>query len=250
MSGEPIASSTAGDTKFSLAISSRPSLCRVDLSSIRVGDLGIATRAAALPGRHARSSVLIVTQRFVSAASDVRRFRSSPRAARGVRPRTACRASAFRISTPARPSTNRAGRTSTFASLCSRASSAISGFHATAARTCGYRLARVAMPSPVPQSRMPRSRLPLGNLLRERMRVVGIVDRLGCWPEVLDVVAHVVRARLELLLQLEAGVVGAMRILHSRLRSAAMNRTADRESSHRHFGSLATARSDHRTRRR
>ena len=47
----------------------------------------------------------------------------------------------FRIVAPFVSPTKRAGSTSTFASLCSRASSAISGVHATAARTCGYRFA-------------------------------------------------------------------------------------------------------------
>src|SRR5213076_492278 len=48
-----------------------------------------------------------------------------------------------------------------FASLCLRASSAISGLQATAARTRGKRLATYAIPSPVPQVRTPRRALPV-----------------------------------------------------------------------------------------
>src|SRR4029077_3294289 len=65
-----------------------------------------------------------------------------------------------RISTPSSSLRNRAGRTSTLASLCSRASLAISGAHATAARTPWCRLAAYDMPSPVPQSRTPRAASP------------------------------------------------------------------------------------------
>src|SRR5881296_1772631 len=65
-----------------------------------------------------------------------------------------------RISMPSSSLTNRAGRTSTFASLWRRASSAISGLQATAARTWGKRFATNAIPSPVPQVRMPRRTFP------------------------------------------------------------------------------------------
>src|SRR6476661_4483514 len=61
-----------------------------------------------------------------------------------------------RIATPLSSLTNRAGSTSTLASLCSRARRAISGDHASAARTPGWRLAAYDMPSPVPQRRTPR----------------------------------------------------------------------------------------------
>src|SRR3989449_5589330 len=62
----------------------------------------------------------------------------------------------WRISMPSSSLTNRAGRTSTFASLWRRASSAISGLQATAARTWGKRFATNAIPSPVPQVRIDR----------------------------------------------------------------------------------------------
>ena len=66
------------------------------------------------------------------------------------------------------------------------------------------------MPSPVPQSSTPRSRFAVGHPLRERMRVVGVVGRLGAvGAEVLDRRSPSSRERaLELFLQLEAGVVG------------------------------------------
>src|SRR5204862_496527 len=66
-----------------------------------------------------------------------------------------------RISNPSSSLTNRAGNTSTLASLCLRASSAISGLQATAARTRGNRLATYAIPSPVPQVRTPRRAFPV-----------------------------------------------------------------------------------------
>src|SRR5207302_3070137 len=65
-----------------------------------------------------------------------------------------------RISIPSSSLTNRDGSTSTLASLCLRASSAISGLHATAARTRGNRLATYAIPSPVPQVSTPRCATP------------------------------------------------------------------------------------------
>src|SRR6266550_3820963 len=66
-----------------------------------------------------------------------------------------------RISIPSSSLTNRDGSTSTLASLCLRASSAISGVHATAARTRRKRLATYAMPRPVPQVSTPRFTLPV-----------------------------------------------------------------------------------------
>src|SRR5438132_1033901 len=66
-----------------------------------------------------------------------------------------------RMSIPSSSLTNRDGSTSTFASLCLRASSAISGVHASAARTRGKRLATNAMPSPVPQVSTPRFTAPV-----------------------------------------------------------------------------------------
>ena len=67
----------------------------------------------------------------------------------------------LRMRTPSSSLTNRAGSTSTFASLWRRASSAISGDHTTAARTCGCRFAAYDIPSPVPQSSTPRFTCPL-----------------------------------------------------------------------------------------
>jgi hypothetical protein len=49
---------------------------------------------------------------------------------------------------------------STFASLCSRASRAVSSPHTTAARTPAWRLAAIETPIPVPQITMPRARFP------------------------------------------------------------------------------------------
>src|SRR5690242_258273 len=66
-----------------------------------------------------------------------------------------------RISIPSSSLTNRDGSTSTFASLCLRASSATSGLHATAARTRGNRFATYAMPNPVPHVSTPRFTVPL-----------------------------------------------------------------------------------------
>src|SRR5207249_6008185 len=66
-----------------------------------------------------------------------------------------------KISIPSSSLTNRDGSTSTFASLCLRASSAISVVHATAARTLGNRLATNAIPSPVPQVSTPRFTAPV-----------------------------------------------------------------------------------------
>src|SRR2546430_9296823 len=65
-----------------------------------------------------------------------------------------------RISMPSSSLTNRAGRTSTFASLWRPASSAISGLQATAARPWRKRFATNAIPRPLPQVRMPRRTLP------------------------------------------------------------------------------------------
>src|SRR5690242_3668412 len=50
----------------------------------------------------------------------------------------------------------RAGSTSTFESLCFRDNAPISGSHARAARTPGCLLATMSMPTPLPQSRIPR----------------------------------------------------------------------------------------------
>src|SRR5207244_5485978 len=66
----------------------------------------------------------------------------------------------WRISIPSSSLTKRAGSTSTLASLCRRASSAISGLHATAARTRGNRFATYDMPRPVPHVRTPRFAAP------------------------------------------------------------------------------------------
>src|SRR5690242_11708106 len=66
-----------------------------------------------------------------------------------------------RMSIPSSSLTNRDGSTSTFASLCLRDSSAISGLQTTAARTCGYRFATYPIPSPVPHVRTPRFATPV-----------------------------------------------------------------------------------------
>ena len=67
---------------------------------------------------------------------------------------------------------------STFASLCWRASRAVSSDHATAARTPGTLLAVIAIPVPEPQTNKPCSTLSLRHLLRNLACVVRIVYRL------------------------------------------------------------------------
>src|SRR5689334_3112735 len=67
----------------------------------------------------------------------------------------------WRISIPSSSLMNRDGNTSTFASLCLRDNSAISGLQTTAARTCGYRFATYPIPSPVPHVRTPRFAAPV-----------------------------------------------------------------------------------------
>ncbi len=72
----------------------------------------------------------------------------------------------------------RAPIASTFASLCCRASRAVSSDHATAARTPGTLLAVIAMPVPEPQTNSPCSTSTLRNLFRNLARIVRIIHRL------------------------------------------------------------------------
>ena len=85
--------------------------------------IGVAQRRVVI----ADSSLLLV---------DLGHSARVPAAGERRSPATSCR-----ISTPSSSLTNRAGSTSTLASLCSRASRAISGVQATAARTPGCRFA-------------------------------------------------------------------------------------------------------------
>jgi hypothetical protein len=137
---DPMASITAGETKFSLAISSSPSTAAASprRSAPRSPDRceQRAPRHPAVPvfqpgvtapttGVHRRSFRVSRVLRSIFRRAFV------PPASNGVSSQV------LRIRTPSSSLTKRAGSTSTFASLCLRASSAISGVQATAARTPG-----------------------------------------------------------------------------------------------------------------
>ncbi len=85
-----------------------------------------------------------------------------------------------------------------------------------AARIPGTLLAAMAMPTPLPHTRMPRSASPPATRARDRRRVVGVVDRAaGGGAEVAPGDAARVERLLERFLQREARVVGAERDDHA-----------------------------------
>ena len=84
-----------------------------------------------------------------------------------------------------------------------------------AARMPGTLLAAIAMPTPLPQTRMPRSASPSATACGDRRGVVGVVHRaVEVVPKSRQRDAARVERRLERFLQREARVVGAQRDDH------------------------------------
>ena len=89
------------------------------------------------------------------------------------------------------------------------------------ARTPSILLATIETPTPEPHAMTARSAPPRRHELRGLRGVGGVVDgpgRIG--PDVDDVVARGLERRLDVLLEVEAGVVGADGDLHDSLISA------------------------------
>ncbi len=107
--------------------------------------------------------------------------------------------------------TKRAETVMTFASLCARASLANSGSVTLAARTPSTLLAAIAMPIPVPHTSTPASASPAATYAADLEREVGVVDRLitRAGAHVIDVMPLRDQVRLETLLLLETGMIGA-----------------------------------------
>ena len=142
---------------------------------------------------------------------------SSARALRGGPRRTACRGTRATMRVGVGPRTRRPASDRTLRSLCSRASAAPSTSPITAARMPGTLLAAIAMPTPLPQTRMPRSAWPAATASATGRGVVGIVDRRGRrGAEVAPADAARVERTLQRFFQLEARVVGAERDEHAR----------------------------------
>src|SRR5258707_9841845 len=91
-----------------------------------------------------------------------------------------------------------APKVATLASLCSRASRASSPDHSGAARTPAILFAAIAMPTPVPHIKTPRSARP-SHFTRHALRVIRIV---GGFRRIGSEIHHLVAFRRELLPQL------------------------------------------------
>ena len=109
----------------------------------------------------------------------------------------------------------RAPSVSTFKSLCSRDSLAVSVSTIGADRTPSTLLAAIAIPTPVPQTRMPRSKRPPATP-SATAREVGVIDRLAVgWCRSLRTDAHLVEQPLERVLELIPRVIRADGDFHS-----------------------------------
>ena len=203
MSTDPTARSTAGDVKFSLAISCSPVVWR---SSSRASRASISVSGSVSEGKGMAASSASGCVR-----TRLRGRRSGRRGGRGGRPRTSVARNVARISSARPTPTTRAPIDRTLASLWARARRAVYRSLHSAARTPRTLLAASCSPWPLPPITMPTLGVAVADACgRRRRRSAGsrrlrssrCRGRSTSWPAAGE---HVDEVRL----QLEAGVVGA-----------------------------------------